>query len=527
MSNNLSTTSWRFSGGLMTFIRKLKRNGRIYLAEVENKRDGAKVRQRIVRYIGVPPEHVKSIFPKHFSELKIDSSRVFGSVIALDFVAKQIGLYDLLGEHAEAIMTLVFCHCHDYRSVVKAEQWFQKTDLSKIFSGKEITEKQLRNGIEALEKLDQLSLQKSIFENFIQFCGEDSSSIVYDVTNTYFTGCCANIGKKGKDKEGVRGRMLIQIGLAVTKEHGFPIFHQVHPGNIHDAKIFSEALTHLKQFGIKGGVIVYDRGITAKNSIFELSHSNWKFIAGMPAHQGIRKLISKMDLSNLENYRNRVEQGVTTFYVTTVDYSFGHTPGKLIILSNPRKKQAQKEDRIQKVIQAQKRFHAKEEVDPSLKVFLTKEGKLNTHAIKREEKFDGLSFLFTNGKFSRQEIVQMYFGKDLIEKSFHTLKGVLSIRPIRMWIEENIKAHVLICYLGYALLTTVRFLINKNLGKLGINDISAEEAIEELATVYRVYFYRESECSESGGQNSQLSKLVTLTKRQEQILKAISPNLVL
>ncbi len=239
----------------MSFIRKLKRNGRIYLAEVENQRDGAKVRQKIIRYIGIQPDDAKNAFPKNLSELKIDGSRVFGSVISLDFVARKIDLYSLLGEHAPAIMALVFCHCHDYRSVAKVERWFKKTDLGKILGIEEISEKMLRDAIQALENIDHLSLQKSIFENILKFCNVKPSSVVYDVTNTYFAGTCAKLAKKGKDKEGVRGRRLIQIGLIVTKEHGFPIFHQVHPGNIHDSKIFGEAVIHLKRLGMGSGII--------------------------------------------------------------------------------------------------------------------------------------------------------------------------------------------------------------------------------------------------------------------------------
>jgi transposase len=524
---NLSTTARFISGGKMSFIRKLKRNGRIYLAEVENQRDGAKVRQKVIRYIGIEPQHDRSIFPQNLSELKIDGSRVYGSVIALDFVARKINLYGLLGEHAPAIMALVFCHCHDYSSVVKVERWFKKTDLSRILGIKEISEKMLRDAIQAMDDMNNLSLQKSIFENILKFCDVTPSSVVYDVTNTYFTGSCAKLGKQGKDKEGVKGRSLIQIGLIVTKEHGFPIFHQVHPGNIHDSKIFGEAATHLKLLGMDRGIIVYDRGITAKESIWELARTGWKIIAGMPMHRGIKNIISEMDLSGLENYRNRVTQGATTFYVLTRNYKFGSVNGKLAILLNPRRKLREKELRLEKIKQAQLDLYSGKVIDKSMQKFFSKENRINTHSIKREEHLDGLSFIFTNGKFSREEIVSFYFEKDLIEKTFHSLKGILSLRPIRMWIDENIKAHVLICYLAYTLLATFRFLLYKNRDKCGISDISVEEALEELQDVYRVYFSRSTASTEDSLDNSQLYKTVTLTKRQESILRSISEKLVL
>ena len=82
----------------MSFIRKIKRNGRIYLAEVETKRVDGKVKQKFIRYLGVEPNAKKSIFPSSHSDFKMDGVKVYGSVIVLDFLSRQLGLYDLLGQ---------------------------------------------------------------------------------------------------------------------------------------------------------------------------------------------------------------------------------------------------------------------------------------------------------------------------------------------------------------------------------------------------------------------------------------------
>lgn len=206
-----------------------------------------------------------------------------------------------------------------------------------------MTEGRLKEAIYTLGKWDLLAVQKSIFEKLMQICEEEVSSIIYDVTNTYFTGTCSSLAKPGRDNKGVRGRRLIQIGLVITKKHGFPIFHQVHPGNIYDSRIFGEAIAHLKMLGIQKGTIVYDRGITPKNTVFEMSSRQWKIVSGMPMHRGIKNIISNLDLKNIETVRNRVEHGSMAHYVKTLNYSFGKTKGKLGILLNPRKKQDQKE----------------------------------------------------------------------------------------------------------------------------------------------------------------------------------------
>ncbi len=58
---------------------------------------------------------------------------------------------------------------------------------------------------------------------------ESNCTGVYDVTNTYFYGKKCPLAKCGKDKEGVKGRPLIQIGLGVTKQKGVPVVHSKLP----------------------------------------------------------------------------------------------------------------------------------------------------------------------------------------------------------------------------------------------------------------------------------------------------------
>jgi hypothetical protein len=50
----------------MSFIRKIKKKDAVYLAEVENYREGKKVKQKVIRYIGkeVEGEAVRRIDSK-------------------------------------------------------------------------------------------------------------------------------------------------------------------------------------------------------------------------------------------------------------------------------------------------------------------------------------------------------------------------------------------------------------------------------------------------------------------------------
>jgi transposase len=472
----------------MSFVRRFKRNGRIYLGEVENKWEDGKVRQKFIRYIGLDPEQNKNIFPQNLSDLSIDGVKVYGSVIILDFIARELRLHDLLGEYSDVILPLVYCHCHDYKSLSDVKNWFKKTDLNKVFKIENLTEKRLHRGLLEIENMDKLVLQKSIFETLQEKYKLKISSAIYDVTNIYFTGKACNLANKGKSKDGVKGRRIVQIGLGVLKDTGFPLFHQVHKGNVHDSKIFYEGIEYLKNFKIYRGTIIYDRGLTSKNNILELNNDNWKLIGGMPLHKGIKNFISEMDFSKLEKYTNRVELGGSTvFYVTTKDYTYGGVSGKLIILLNPQKKQDIREIRLKKIIESKQLLRQKKEVLLGFEKFFTKDGKINSHALKRKEKYDGLSILFTTGKYSKEEIVRLYFEKDIIEKSFQVLKLSLALRPVRHWLGGKAEAHIFICYLSYLLLTTFKFLLKNS--NLDVKSLSVQKALSEMESVYRGMYY--------------------------------------
>lgn len=502
----------------MSFIRKIKRNGKIYLAEVENSRVDGKVVQRHIRYLGLDPESKSEPISFYNKDVKVESVKVYGPVIVLESIAKELGLFDLLGDIAHPILSLVFAHCLDYKSVVEVEKWFEKTDLSTMFECEEITRNNLYNAVEKLSKFNFEHIEKSIFEKLTQLFGDDDSGVIYDGTNTYLNGSLSQLAKQGKDKEGVRGRNLIQIGLGVTRKLGLPIFHQVHAGNIHDTKMFQEAIFKFNSMGVKKGLAVFDRGITSSECISRLSKSGWKSLAGLQGHAGVKKKISNLDFSKIKNFKNLVIQGDTKFFVSAIPFEMGSEKGKLLILQNYLKKQKLSVERMVLVEEAKELFkNNPDDVSDEVKIFLKKDGGINSHAIERAEKFDGLSFIFTNAKLNHKEVISSYFAKDLVERCFRVSKSVLKLRPIRFILDDRIKTHVMICYIALALLTTLRIRMEKE----GVFRDSGA-VLRDLESVYKIYFSGKEKKSK---QETLFFKVNTMTNAQKKIIGIIAPKL--
>lgn len=499
----------------MSFIRKIKRGNRIYLAEVENLRDGVKVKQKLIRYLGLDPECVQNDIPFKISNLKVGQVKVYGAVIALESIAQELRLFDLLGDIAAPILTLVFAHCLDYKSVDNAKEWYELTDLPNIFGYQKMPINKLHNAIELLSKKDSAAIQMSVFENLCNLLGEDSSGVVYDATNTHLAGSRSSLANKGKDKEGVRNRKLIQIGLGVTRSLGIPIFHHTREGNIHDTMMFREAIQQFNGMGIRKGLMVFDRGITSKTCVSELSNTGWHSLAGVPIHRGVKAAISNLDIERMQKFRNVVIQGNTEFFVKPIKFEIGGVPGKLLVMQNSRKRQEIARFRRLKILKARDCLKdSGNSIPEELAIYFNKKNSIDWHAITRAERYDGLSFIFTDAKIAVVEAVHLYFAKDIIERCFKLEKSVLNLRPIRFWLDSKIKAHVLICHLALSLLTTCRIRLQKQ----GIND-DIGRIFKKLNSIYRIQF------SVDSSNDVSFYKVNTLSKYQSSILKVIAQNL--
>jgi hypothetical protein len=71
----------------MGFIRKIKRGGKTYLAEVKNVRVKGKVVQRHIRYIGKEADG-KTILSSSISNIQIDDVKIFGPLLVLNQIAR-------------------------------------------------------------------------------------------------------------------------------------------------------------------------------------------------------------------------------------------------------------------------------------------------------------------------------------------------------------------------------------------------------------------------------------------------------
>lgn len=496
----------------MVFVRKLKNKSGTYLVEVESYRQNGKVKQRYKRYIGKEVDG-KRILSSSISNIEIESVRVYGPLMVLHSLAQEINLPEILGEYGKEILSMVYAHCVEPKSINRMERWFEKTDLNFILDLHRVTESQLLDALDSINKLGSEQIQKKIFNEVKNKYDIDISGVLYDVTNTYFYGNKCPWGKRGNSKEKQTDKPLVQIGLGVTRKDGIPLFHKTFDGNIHDARTLQAVLPVFKEYDIQEGIFVYDRGIPSKENLLDVKNLGWDTVCGLPIQDYLKPIARKIiGRNNIVNIKNRVQLSKTAMYSVSINHQIGCIKGKLLVCFNNKMKTAIQESRYDEVQSAQLRLQSKKNIKSGLEKYFDKDKNPAQKEITKSEEFDGYSCIFSTKNIPNEEIVKIYFEKDLVEKAFQNLKGVIALRPIRHWLYDRVEGHIFICYLAYLLLSLLKY-------KLKNIKISPIEALMELESLYKIYM-------RDTVKGFELSKLVKLTKKQEDILRAVDKNLL-
>lgn len=453
----------------MAFIRRIKKGDTVYLAKVESYREDGKVKQRVLEYVG-KEENGTPVQKVDINKLDATNVKQYADISILYQLTKELNLNYLLGKHHKPIIALLIAHLLCKSSVLKMGKWIEQSAVKEIIGLDELTTEKLYRSLDYLEECDFELIEQSIDEYWQNLCPKDNESFVLDVTDTYYNGKHDESTPR-KGKEG-RVSKLIQIGLGVSFENGFPIFHKVYNGSISNIKVLEDMMRIMAQRGIK--TIIMDRGFYSEANVKDLHKLNIDMIVGVKQSIGIKKeILAHIDKEKIYSSKHQVILKGTVVYVQEVEFLFG----KLIVIYNP-KYEALKKDKM-----------------------------LADGATDAKVKFVGFSLIFHKTRLKPGAVVQKYFEKDVVERSFRTMKGDVQLHPIRLWLPQRVNAHVKLCYLSMCLLSLIKYRCNKL-------DLQASDVLSELQVIYKVNLKH----SQNG---KEFTKVVTLTNLQKNILKAL------
>jgi hypothetical protein len=490
----------------MSFLKTSKKKSGTYVYEVEGYRDKkGKVRHRYIRAVGKLDEDGNVIPTMRVKDLEVEAVKLHGPVHVLHTIGEDLELQDIIGEYGPEILTLVYSHILRPESLNNVKRAIQWIDTDEIGLELPVSRKRFEKAMDRMVP-EISSIERSLYEKIKKKC--DLNTIFYDVTSIYFHGKNVTMAKRG------HGFPLPQIGigLAVEDIYGIPLFHHIFPGNVYDAKTFPVILGRLKEFRREHCVLVYDRGVASKKNISDAVHSGCDVIA-CTALRGRFKQIALKESQKLDV--EHVTQLASVFiYAKEVspDPPVWGLPLRVIVCLNTSLRENIRQRRYQEIIEALEKVKEGILIKDGLKKYIKggRNPQVNYDAVRKSEQCDGLYIILTTTAYPTEKVVQQYFDRDLVEKSFCSLKSTLSIQPVRHWLTGRIRAHIFICYLAYFHLTWMKMLLRTH----NIT-MSPVKALESLETIYMVKLTDEKA-------SASVTKTVPLTKEQEALYKALN-----
>jgi transposase len=420
--------------------------------------------------------------------------RDFGEVFVAHELWKVLGLDDVLGDLMPAgeeeipweVMAFILTAARliaPSSELSIEERFYPRTaleDICGVPESKVNTDRLYR----ALDKLlpHKSALEKHLKSRLGTLFNEPFDILLYDLTSTYFEGTAEGdpLARRGYSRDHRPDCVQIVIGLVVTK-HGLPLGYEVFPGNQAETPTLGEMMAKMEAlYGKASRIWVFDRGVASEKNLEALRASGGQYLVGTP-----RTLLRKVESALLDGNWKTVRDGIEVQLVPAPDGS--EDTFILCRSSDRRTKEAAIHERFEKKIE--ERLERLERAVQSGRlasrdVLQQRLGrlKLECSRVARAYSFrvegDGKALSFswskdpqkaqylrhTEGAYllrtnlrghEEQELWSMYMQLNDAEAAFRTLKQDLSIRPIYHQLEDRVKAHVLVCFLAYALYRTL------------------------------------------------------------------------
>ena len=471
-----------------------KRQGdRVYVSYLlrQSYREGDKVKHRTLANLSPLPVSTIELIRGSLAgqqylpageAFSIEQSWPHGHVAAVLGTARTMGLERLLdpkpSRQRDLVLAMIVARVLQPASKLATTRLWTATSLAQSLGVEEATADELYAALDWLRER-QNDIEQRLAKRYL----EPGGLVLYDLSSTYMEGEHCPLAKRGYSRDGKPGQLQIEFGL-LTNAEGEPVAIEVFPGNTADPATFQQQVTKVKErFGVADVVWVGDRGMITGAQVRQLQQEagvSWITALRAPA---IQKLVEEGAIQlSLFDTQNLVE-------VEDPRY-----PGeRLVVCYNPllgQKRAKKREDmlvasekELDKVVAMVARgaeggragLQGAAQIGERVgrvvnKYAMAKHFRRTITAssfsyerdpasIAAEAVLDGLYVLRTNVAKQRLDsaaVVLAYKSLEQVEDAFHHFKLTdLEVRPVFHYLEERVRAHVLLCMLAYSVQRTM------------------------------------------------------------------------
>jgi transposase len=313
----------------------------------------------------------------------------------------------------------------------------------------------------------------------------DYDLLLYDVTSTYFEGeaLINPMAQRGYSRDSRPDCKQVCIGLVVTRE-GFPLGYELFDGNRVDVTTVEEMVEEMElRYGKAGRVWVMDRGMVSEENLEWLRAGGRRYLLGTPKsemkkwerelleREGWKSIRAGLEVKLCEGPEGREtfilcrsadrahkEQAMHERFEKRIRVGLERLARRLA--SQTRVDRSQVERQIGRLLGRNSRaaglFDVRVVEDSAHKSGVRLEVRERTQWSEWAALTEGTYILRSNvNEWSAKELWQTYIQLTQAEAAFRINKSDLRIRPIWHHKEERVKAHILVCFLAFAMWKTL------------------------------------------------------------------------
>jgi transposase len=437
--------------------------------------------------------------PVKLGKLRLERSRAFGAVwlgwllwraLKLDELCRQLlppGRESVCWGEVAAILVIGRL-CEPSSELHVAEQWYRTTALEDLLQipAESVYDERLYRTLDRLLPHKE-ALERHLVKRFGELFDLDYELLLYDVTSSYFEGQCADpsIAQRGYSRDHRPDCVQVNIALVVTRG-GMPLGYEIFPGNTADVLTVEEIVEAMEsRFGKAKRIWVMDRGMVSAQNIAWLNETGRCYVIGTPKSELKRWARQLAERADWRRIREDVEvkicrgpDGSETFllcrsaarvekeramherFCKRIEAGLERM-ARRIAKSRRRLDRGVLERQIGRLLERNARAAARYSISLENEDTSNSGLRLSWNAHPEWDEWANLSegtyILRTNvHDWTDEELWRTYIQLTEAEAAFRIHKSDLALRPIWHQKAERIKAHILVCFLGYALWKTLQ-----------------------------------------------------------------------
>ncbi len=437
-----------------------------------------RTRQRMVRYLGRCDEHGTLIAPAKVTVDHVHSSFEVGPLALFYAAAQELELHDQLEATlgvdrttASLLLTLALNQIAGRQPISRLSEWTLRSPLMawEEFRPEAVTHEAFQTALMTLCRpapggFDNpgLELQHRLTEVW-RHGSREPAAAYYDITKQPYYGTECPYAAMGHDGEGNLSN-VVGFGLVISRDHHHPVLCRPLLGSKNDTLSVRDTVNQLKDFGFERLTLVMDRGMVSEENLKAVTDAGYEQVGIVRGwNEAAWEYVTRWPREKLEQPRFVVSRsnGEVAYCRGWTASLYGRKSMRVAAVLNPWRADQERGSRDLAMRELAEGKVPTERLRQIRKV-LGKEvaeaarGRrgftVNEKVLAEEEKGLGRFLLFsTDLTMSAEEMFELYFQRDAIEKVFETMKGELSLGPIRYRRTDRLESYATIVYVAYLL----------------------------------------------------------------------------